>query len=234
MTGRTSPTLRPCGDLAVLVELDDLHQVLALHAALEAARAGASPGALAGVVDTVPAARTLLVIARSPAELGPVRAATAALAAELAADLASGRPPATGAAGREPLPGAEVEIGVVYDGEDLAEVAALTGLTLEEVVAAHTRTPWTAGFAGFAPGFAYLVDGDPRLQVPRRQEPRTSVPAGAVALAGPFSGVYPRASPGGWQIIGHTAAVLWDPDREPPALLQPGRRVRFVALGGGR
>jgi KipI family sensor histidine kinase inhibitor len=121
-----------------------------------------------------------------------------------------------------------VEIPVVYDGPDLADVARLTGLAADEVVAAHTGTPWRVAFSGFAPGFAYLVGGDPRLAVPRRERSRTSVPAGSVGLAGEYSGVYPRSSPGGWQLIGRTDAVLWDLDREPPALLRPGGEVRFV------
>ncbi|WP_371811231.1 allophanate hydrolase subunit 1 [Aeromicrobium sp. CFBP 8757] len=123
---------------------------------------------------------------------------------------------------------ATVEIPVTYDGADLADVAELTGLTVDEVVAAHTGSPWTVAFGGFAPGFSYLVGGDDRLHVPRRPSPRTSVPAGSVGLAGEFSGVYPRESPGGWQLIGRTDVVLWDVDRRPPALLQPGARVRFV------
>ena len=123
----------------------------------------------------------------------------------------------------------EVTIEVVYDGPDLADVASHTGMSEDEVVSAHTGTPWTVAFGGFAPGFAYLVGGDERLVVPRRESPRTSVPAGSVGLAGEFSGVYPRSSPGGWQLIGHTAAVMFDVDRDPPALLAPGARVRFVA-----
>ena len=111
-------------------------------------------------------------------------------------------------------------------------VARLTGLDESEVVAAHTGTPWRIAFGGFAPGFAYLTGGDERLQVPRRDEPRTTVPAGAVGLAGEFSGVYPRPSPGGWQLIGSTEARLWDPDRDPPALLEHGGWVRFVVAGG--
>ena len=83
-------------------------------------------------------------------------------------------------------------------------------------------------FCGFAPGFGYLVGADDRLDVPRRSNPRTRVPAGAVALAGKFSGVYPRESPGGWQLLGHTSVRTWDVRREPPALLVPGVRVRFV------
>ena len=96
-----------------------------------------------------------------------------------------------------------------------------------DVVAAHTGTTWQVGFAGFAPGFAYLVGGDSRLAVPRRREPRPRVPAGSVALAGEFSGIYPRESPGGWQLIGRTEVVLWDISRPQPALLIPGMSVRF-------
>lgn len=125
-------------------------------------------------------------------------------------------------------PGEAIEIPVTYDGPDLADVAGHTGLSEDEVVAAHTGTPWTVAFGGFAPGFAYLVGGDERLVVPRRETPRTSVPAGSVGLAGEFSGVYPRSSPGGWQLIGRTDAVMFDVDRDPPALLTPGAHVRFV------
>ena len=124
--------------------------------------------------------------------------------------------------------GDEIEIPVVYDGPDLADVASLTGLSEADVVAAHTDTAWTVAFGGFAPGFAYLVGGDERLAVPRRDSPRTSVPAGSVGLAGEFSGVYPRSSPGGWQLIGRTDVAMFDVDRDPPALLAPGARVRFV------
>ena len=117
---------------------------------------------------------------------------------------------------------------MVYDGEDLGDVARLTGLTTREVVGAHTGQTWTVAFAGFAPGFGYLAGADARLTVPRLSVPRTSVPAGAVALAGEFGGVYPRASPGGWQLIGRTDHEMWCPDRDPPAVLTPGVRVRFV------
>jgi KipI family sensor histidine kinase inhibitor len=128
----------------------------------------------------------------------------------------------------EPPPpdGKTIEIAVVYDGPDLDEVGRLTRLGAGGVVAAHTGTPWRVAFGGFAPGFAYLAGGDRRLDVERRTEPRTSVPAGSVGLAGEYSGVYPRASPGGWQLIGRTDAVLWDLDRG--ALLEPGGTVRFV------
>lgn len=121
-----------------------------------------------------------------------------------------------------------VELDTVYDGEDLTEVARLTGLgSAEAVAAAHSGTEWTAAFCGFAPGFAYLTGGAPVLEVPRRDQPRTRVPAGAVALAGPYSAAYPGPSPGGWQLIGRTGAPLWDLDREQPALIVPGTRVRF-------
>ena len=125
--------------------------------------------------------------------------------------------------------GGEIEIPVTYDGPDLADVASHTGISEDEIVAAHTGTPWTVAFGGFAPGFAYLVGGDERLVVPRRESPRTSIPAGSVGLAGEFSGVYPRSSPGRWQLIGHTDAVMFDVERDPPALLVPGALVRFVA-----
>ncbi|MFS0884113.1 5-oxoprolinase subunit B family protein [Aeromicrobium sp. 179-A 4D2 NHS] len=128
--------------------------------------------------------------------------------------------------------GRDVEIRVVYDGPDLAAVAAHCGLPAEEVVRRHTATAWTVGFAGFAPGFAYLTGGDPSLEVPRLGRPRPRVEAGSVGLAGRFSGVYPRPSPGGWQLIGRTDATLWDLGREDPALLHPGDRVRFVDTGG--
>jgi allophanate hydrolase subunit 1 len=131
------------------------------------------------------------------------------------------------------LTGDEVVVAVRYDGPDLAEVAELTGLSEDDVVAAHTGTTWTVGFGGFAPGFAYLVGGDSRLHVQRRSTPRPTVPAGSVGLAGSFSGIYPRSSPGGWQLIGTTDVGLFDVLRDPPALLQPGMRVRFRDASSG-
>jgi KipI family sensor histidine kinase inhibitor len=194
----------PFGDAALLVELDGLDEVLGLVAVV-----GAS--SFDGVVDIVPAARTLLVVTEPGTALEP-----------LVKQLTSLSFTSSGSSD-----GATVEISVVYDGPDLADVARLTGLSEDEVVEAHTGTPWRIAFGGFAPGFAYLTGGDPRLEVARRDEPRTTVAAGSVGLAGEYSGVYPRPSPGGWQLIGRTDAVLWDADRSPPALLAPGGTVRF-------
>jgi KipI family sensor histidine kinase inhibitor len=131
-----------------------------------------------------------------------------------------------------PLSEGTIEIPVRYDGPDLTAVAEHTGLSTQEIIAAHTGTDWRVAFGGFAPGFAYLSWGDPRLTVPRREEPRTSVAAGSVGLAGDYSAIYPRSSPGGWQLIGHTDVVVFDADRDPPALLQPGMSVRFVETPG--
>jgi KipI family sensor histidine kinase inhibitor len=218
-----SRRLLTCGEHAVLVEVDGLEEVLALDGAVRAAVKAATVGdAFADVVDVVPAARTLLLVVHEGADVTPVRTTLQTLPAESPADAST--------------PGDDtthhvVEILVHYDGPDLDEVSRLTGLAPCEVVAAHTQTPWRVAFSGFAPGFAYLVGGDGRLQVPRRSEPRTSVPAGSVGLAGEFSAVYPRSSPGGWQLLGHTDAALWDVGRDPPALLQPGSVVRFVDVG---
>lgn len=126
--------------------------------------------------------------------------------------------------------GALHEIPVAYDGPDIAEVAVLARIDADEVVARHCAPIYTVAFLGFVPGFPYLVGGDPTLEVPRRSDPRVRVPAGSVAIAGPYSGIYPRESPGGWRLIGRTEVEPFDAERRPPALLAPGDRVRFVAL----
>ena len=203
--------IRDYGDRALLIECGDVEGVLALAATLREAR-------LPGVSDIVPGARTVLLHLDAVTDRAPARSALEVMCLTRAATAEDAEP-------------VEVVIEVVYDGEDLAEVARRLNMGADEVVAAHTDTPWRVGFGGFAPGFAYLVGGDPRLAVPRRAEPRTRVPAGAVALAGEFSGIYPRESPGGWQIIGRTDAALWDADRAQPALLAPGMRVRFRSVG---
>lgn len=196
----------PCADSGLLVEVDDLSAVQALHAAL----VDDLPD---GVVDLVPAARTLLL------QLDPERADPA----EVERAVREARP-VEGTQSDEGL----LRVPVVYDGEDLAEVARLTGLTERRVIEEHTAHEWTVVFGGFAPGFGYLAGGSDRLEVPRRQESRTRVPAGSVALAGEFSGIYPSASPGGWQLIGRTDLETFRLDRDPPALLRPGVRVQFV------
>jgi allophanate hydrolase subunit 1 len=123
--------------------------------------------------------------------------------------------------------GAEVRIAVTYDGPDLDDVAGQWGCSVDEVVDRHRSTEFVSAFCGFAPGFAYLTGLD--SAVSRLATPRPRVPAGSVALAGTWCGVYPTASPGGWRIIGRTDEVLWDADRDQPASLVPGTRVRFVA-----
>ena len=203
--------IRDYGDRALLLECESTDEVLALTAALNEAR-------IPGVLDIVPASRTVLLELATPRDLTPTRQVLARLQVDPAGTAANDD-------GR-----IDVVIDVVYDGADLADVAELTGLDVPGVIQAHTETPWRCGFGGFAPGFAYLVGGDPRLAVPRRSEPRTKVPAGSVGLAGEFSGVYPRQSPGGWQLIGRTDAVLWDVNRPQPALLMPGMRVQFRAV----
>ena len=198
----------PVSLTTLLVELESLDATLALFASLSA-------DPITGIVETVPAARTLM-IRFEPGLLS---------ACELAAAIRR-RDLSTTPQSSDQL----VEIPVRYDGEDLEDVAALTGLSVEEVVRRHTASEFIVAFCGFAPGFGYLAGGDPALHVPRRASPRTRIAAGSVALAGAFSGVYPQNSPGGWQIIGTTPATMWDIEREPSALLQPGYRVRFYDL----
>jgi len=197
-----------CGREALLVEVDDLDAALALYAALRTA-------AVPGVVDLVPAARTVL-IRLDPAVTSPAAVEKATAGLTLDGTRRTGR--------------GTVEIPVRYDGPDLAEVAEHTGLSPDEVIALHTGARWTVAFAGFVPGFGYLTGGDPRLDVPRRDSPRTRIPAGSVGLAGRFSGVYPSDSPGGWQLIGSTTRRMWDLDRPEPALLVPGVEVIFKAV----
>ncbi|WJH25364.1 5-oxoprolinase/urea amidolyase family protein [Pseudarthrobacter defluvii] len=199
--------IRPAGDRAILVELSSLDAVLSLQGQLTA---HPQPGQ----IDVIAAAATILVTADSPQAVRGLAAHVRSLDLDARAEIES----------------ALVTIDVVYDGEDLEEVASLTGLGREAVVAAHTGQLWTAAFAGFAPGFAYLTGENPSLEVPRRRSPRTAVPAGAVALGGAYSAVYPRQSPGGWQLIGRTDAVMWDLGRENPALIRPGDTVRFNAV----
>ncbi|WP_330456637.1 allophanate hydrolase subunit 1 [Streptomyces sp. NBC_00820] len=196
----------PVGEDALLVEVSSGEEARALHAELLRRRA---EGSLT-VREIVPAARTVLLDGLDD----PVRRA---------AELTSSEVPSA-----PPRARALVELSVRYDGPDLAEVAAHWKVSAREVARIHAGTEFEVAFCGFAPGFGYLTGLPARYDVPRRATPRTAVPAGAVALAGPYTGVYPRSSPGGWQLIGTTDAVLWDHTRVPAALLSPGTRVRFV------
>jgi KipI family sensor histidine kinase inhibitor len=199
----TDVAARPAGDRALLLELADTAAALRVAQHLR--------DACPELTEIVPGHRTVLAVWDTPPSVD-----LATLAAETLAV------PGTA------VPGANVEIAVTYDGPDLEEVAAATQLSPEEVVARHTRVEYLVAFIGFAPGFAYLVGGDERLHVPRRAEPRKRVAAGSVGLAGPYSGIYPRESPGGWQLIGRTEAILFDAARNPAALLAAGDHVRFV------
>lgn len=191
----------PCGDRALLADCSDPAGVA------DAVRRAALPG----VVEVVPGAATVLVRHEASADVAALIRTVAAV---------------------EPAPrsaeqSAEVEIAVVYDGADLDDVAGLAGVSREEVVARHQASRFEVAFCGFSPGFAYLRGLDPVLEVPRLASPRTVVPAGSVAVADTWSAVYPRESPGGWRLLGTTTAPLWDVERQPPALLAPGTRVRF-------
>ena len=130
------------------------------------------------------------------------------------------------------IEGRQIEIPVRYggeDGPDLADVAAHTGLTPAEVVQRHAAADYIVYFLGFLPGFAFMGGLPASLATPRRAEPRTAVPARSVGIGGEQTGIYPLVSPGGWQLIGRTSLELFDPKNEPPTLLRPGDRVRFVA-----
>jgi len=204
VTGRRR--VLPFGAGGLLIELEDLDAVLGLHAGL----AASVPD---GVEELVPAARTVLV------RFDPRRVPAQAVRAWIAATDAT--------ASRTDTEAQEVTLPTVYDGMDLAEAGRWAALSPAELVERHVRTPWRVAFTGFAPGFAYLVGEGWDLDIPRLDAPRPRVPAGAVALAAGFTGTYPRATPGGWRIVGTTTAPLFDPDAVVPALLTAGTRVRF-------
>ena len=209
--------VRSVGPEALLVDLDGLEAVDAVGAAL---RDALTRGDLPGVVDVVPAARTVLVTA--PGARDALRAVRTVLDG------------IDTTAGRRDREAGSVELPVHYDGEDLELVARDAGCSVDEVVALHTGATLTVAFGGFAPGFAYLAGLPEALQQPRLDTPRPSIPAGSVGVAGEFGGVYPRTSPGGWRLLGRLtddAPTLFAPDREPPALLVPGTTVRFRDAG---
>ena len=194
----------PVGPDALLVEVSDAREGAHLYAAV---RASGLP-----VRDVVPAARTVLLDGT-----GDV--------AGLRAFLDRWETPED-----EPGSGNEVAVPTRYDGEDLDAVARLWDMTRAEVVSTHTSLEFVVAFCGFAPGFAYCTGLPEHLHVPRLDRPRTRVPAGSVAVAGEFTGVYPASSPGGWRLLGRTDLVLWDPTADRPAPLAPGTRVRFVEV----
>ena len=199
--------VRRAGDRGFLLELATNDEALAVSRALRRELAEA-------LQDVVPGHRTVLVTVRDPGtELGDRLSEVAASAALV----------------HEDEPARSASLPVTYDGPDVARVAASTGLSPEEVVRRHVEADYSVAFLGFSPGFAYLLGLDPVLHLPRLETPRTVVPAGSVAIAGPYSGVYPTGSPGGWLLLGRTEAVLFDPRRAQPALLEPGMRVRFEA-----
>lgn len=195
-----------CGTHHLLIESDSLEEVLNCFSALES-----KPPA--GVLDLVPAARTLLV------EFDRQRTNFATLRDAIETTQISTRVESTGPT---------VKISVRYDGEDTQFVQGFLGYTRDEFIKWHTGQTWMVAFTGFAPGFGYMIGDLHDRPIPRLEKPRVDVPAGAVALAGEFTGIYPRNSPGGWQIIGHTDLTLWDLQREPPAALVPRGLVRFV------
>lgn len=221
-----SATIEPFGERAFLVVLGGRISRVAnarAHALAAAVRAEAADGVAWG--RPVPAYKSVLV-PFDPDRLDPERAE--ARLADLARSL-------VGLSTAAPDPRPVVEIQVRYGGAagpDLADVARRTGLRPEDVVALHQRPLYVVYLLGFSPGFAYLGALPRPLEVPRRDVPRTAVPAGSVAIAGRQTGIYPTTSPGGWNVIGRTDAVLWDPRRDPPSLLAPGQRVRFVGDAG--
>jgi KipI family sensor histidine kinase inhibitor len=196
--------LLPSGERAVIVEVEDAAAARALGAYLREHAADL-------VEEIVPGARTVLVVVHEQRLLPAVREQIEAA-------------PATAEHQEAPK---EVVIAVRYDGEDLADVARLAGLSVQEVVRRHSEARYVVEFIGFAPGFGYLTGLDPALHLPRLDSPRASVPAGSVAIAGPYTAVYPRASPGGWRLLGRTDAVLFDVDADPPSRLVAGAVVRF-------
>ncbi|MEU8260448.1 allophanate hydrolase subunit 1 [Micromonospora sp. NPDC048999] len=192
------------GERALLIEVADHHEALALYDDIRR-----EPPV--GVVDLVSAAASVLVV----------------FADEESAQAASSTLRTRSVPRVDRAVGDLVEVPAHYDGADLGEVAESLGMSVEEVVRRHEIAEYLVAFVGFAPGFAYLTGLDPALHMPRRSVPRTRVPAGSIAMAGEYTAVYPRESPGGWRLLGHTTLDMWDLDREPPALLQPGMRVRF-------
>lgn len=212
--------VRTAGSAALLVTFGTLREAVGFRAALAATR-------LPGLTEVVSGARTLLL------RFDPERADTGRLRADLARVHRNDSDGGTADSDADAVTDAATPlvIPVTYDGDDLDDVARITGRSRDELVAWHTGQVWTSAFCGFAPGFSYLTGSEPSLDVPRRPTARTTVPSGAVALAGEFSAVYPRRSPGGWRLIGRTDVAMWSLDRESPALAPAGTTIRFVEAG---
>lgn len=216
--------VRECGDSMLLVEFEPVidptvnERAIALAARVRARR-------LRGVRDIAPGYCTVGV------HFDPLQIDLPALESAIAdgageADVVETLPPRT-----------PVEIGVRYggaDGPDLEAVAAHAGCTTAEVIERHAARVYRVYMLGFVPGFAYMGRVDPSIATPRHRVPRERVPVGSVGIAGEQTGVYPVASPGGWQLIGRTEVVMFDPDRSPPSLVAPGDLVRFVPQAGHR
>ncbi|MGI5193766.1 5-oxoprolinase subunit B family protein [Streptomyces sp. CA-288835] len=196
----------PVGEDSLLIDLETPREAQAMHAEVVRRR----DAGLLTLREIVPGEKTVLLYGVPDAE-------------RLRAEVSRWTVPES-AADNGPL----LEIPVRYDGADLSAVAQLWGVTEDEVARVHSGIEHRVAFCGFAPGFAYMTGLGEAFHVPRRDAPRTSVPKGSVALAGAYTGIYPRSSPGGWQLIGTTRVPLWDMEREPAALLSPGTRVRFV------
>ena len=218
---RRSARISPFGDRALLVETDD---VASAHRLAEAVRAERDGGHLPGPVDEVVVGFATVLVVFGPDPDAPRIEDSAAWIASIVDDMDSGTsedsPPATS----HLLP-------VVFDGADLEEVAGLIGSTPRQVIELVVGAHLEVAFVGFAPGFPYLTGlPDELAALPRRPTPRTSVPAGSVAVAGGFASVYPRSTPGGWHLLGRTAETLFDPVTPPHSLVAPGDRVRFVEV----
>jgi KipI family sensor histidine kinase inhibitor len=197
----------PCGPTSVMFELDTVEQAAALATQL-------CDRAVPGVIEVVPGARTVLVVAQRPEQLMSIDQIVAALGA-----------------GDVPTPAGElVDVPTVYDGVDLVDVAGRTGLSVADVVDMHSTVEYRAAFSGFTPGFTYLTGLATALWLPRRSVPRPRVDAGSVAIGADFTGVYPTASPGGWHLLGHATVEMWNPSRTRPAFIVAGDRVRFVPV----
>lgn len=205
-------SIRPFGDRAFLIELEQRRD----PALVARSRALADAWEARGLGPAIPAYASA-VVRFDPALTSYADALRAA--ETLVAEVLS--PP-------EAAPGPITLVPVRYDGPDLAETAERSDLTVDELIALHAATTYTAWFLGFMPGFAYLGPLDPRIVAPRRVSPRSRVPAGAVAVADGQTAIYPADSPGGWQLIGSTDVRPFDPAGDPPARFRAGDRVRFV------